>query len=263
MSSYPYAKLLVDMYEFPKNLTDTIAGLLTEDDIAAVGVAIEQLQSKASGDRMQTIVRHYYGIECERMTLKVLGESFIPPISSSRVGELRRYAQRYMRKTPSLRPVVERVVGTGIEGRWVEQTLRLPSPTQLEALAAEVEKTEVEQQEYKYNFLLDCFPTCIPDDPCPSCRARTLLRKHGILEEIYELANEWVSGPSDDWRSISTRSLELSVRTVNCLLNNNIQTLGQLCTYSARELLRTPNFGEKSLKELEDHLASIGKSLQG
>lgn len=263
MSSYPYAKLLVDMYEFPKNLTDTIADSLTENDIAAIEVAIEKLQSKASGDRMQTIVRHYFGIECERMTLKELGESFNPVISSSYVGQLHRKAQRIMRGMPALRPVVERVVGTGIEGRWTEQTLRLPSPTQLDALAAEVDRPEVEQREYQYDFLLYCFSTCIPDDPCPSCRARTLLRKHGILEEIYELANEWVSGPSDEWSSISIRSLELSHRTVNCLLNNNIQTLGQLCTYSARELLRTPNFGEKSLKELEDYLASIGKSLQG
>ena len=52
--------------------------------------------------------------------------------------------------------------------------------------------------------------------------------------------------------------LELSVRSANCLKNDNIIYIGDLVQYSEAEMLRTPNFGRKSLNEIKDVLAAMG-----
>ena len=55
--------------------------------------------------------------------------------------------------------------------------------------------------------------------------------------------------------------LELSVRSANCLKNDNIVYIGDLVQKSEQEMLRTPNFGRKSLNEIREVLASMGLSL--
>jgi len=52
--------------------------------------------------------------------------------------------------------------------------------------------------------------------------------------------------------------LELSVRSANCLKNDNIIYIGDLVQKTDAELLRTPNFGRKSLNEIKDVLAGMG-----
>ena len=56
-------------------------------------------------------------------------------------------------------------------------------------------------------------------------------------------------------------SLELSVRAANCLENANIKFIGELVTKSEGEMLKTKNFGRKSLNEIKDILAEMGLSL--
>jgi len=63
------------------------------------------------------------------------------------------------------------------------------------------------------------------------------------------------------FRNTSIDELELSVRTYNCLKNANIRTLGELVEKSEPELLKTKNFGRKSLNELKEILASMGLRL--
>jgi len=55
--------------------------------------------------------------------------------------------------------------------------------------------------------------------------------------------------------------LELSVRSANCLKNDNIIYIGDLVQKSEQEMLRTPNFGRKSLNEIKEVLANMGLSL--
>ena len=55
--------------------------------------------------------------------------------------------------------------------------------------------------------------------------------------------------------------LELSVRSANCLKNDNIVYIGDLVQKSEQEMLRTPNFGRKSLNEIKEVLSSMGLSL--
>ena len=55
--------------------------------------------------------------------------------------------------------------------------------------------------------------------------------------------------------------LELSVRSANCLKNDNIVYIGDLIQKSEAEMLRTPNFGRKSLNEIKEVLAGMGLHL--
>ena len=60
----------------------------------------------------------------------------------------------------------------------------------------------------------------------------------------------------------SVEELELSVRSYNCLKNANIQTIGDLVQKTEAEMLRTKNFGRKSLNEIKEILSQPGPELR-
>lgn len=59
----------------------------------------------------------------------------------------------------------------------------------------------------------------------------------------------------------SVDELELSVRSANCLQNANITLIGELVQKSEQDMLKTKNFGRKSLKEIKEILGTMGLSL--
>jgi DNA-directed RNA polymerase subunit alpha len=78
-----------------------------------------------------------------------------------------------------------------------------------------------------------------------------------VAEEPQEIRNDVVL----DHLNKSVDELELSVRSYNCLKNANIRTIGELVTKSEAEMLKTKNFGRKSLNEIKEILQSMGLSL--
>lgn len=74
-----------------------------------------------------------------------------------------------------------------------------------------------------------------------------------MLEPVAEKLNENLLKTVDE--------LELSVRSMNCLQNANIKFIGDLVQKSESEMLKTKNFGRKSLKEIKDVLGEMGLSL--
>ena len=59
----------------------------------------------------------------------------------------------------------------------------------------------------------------------------------------------------------SVEELELSVRSYNCLKNANILTIRELVQKTETEMLKTKNFGRKSLNEIKEILQTMGLSL--
>jgi len=59
----------------------------------------------------------------------------------------------------------------------------------------------------------------------------------------------------------SVEELELSVRSANCLKNANIKYIGELVQRTEQEMLKTKNFGRKSLNEIKDVLTEMGLTL--
>jgi len=95
--------------------------------------------------------------------------------------------------------------------------------------------------------------------------ASKLLKDHTAIfinfEDVEEPEPEPVDRALNQMNEVLNRSveeLELSVRSYNCLKNANIQTIGDLVQKSEAEMLRTKNFGRKSLNEIKEILGGLG-----
>jgi DNA-directed RNA polymerase subunit alpha len=95
-------------------------------------------------------------------------------------------------------------------------------------------------------------------------QAAKLLKDHMAIfinfEELPEAVEEPAERALDQVNEILDRSvdeLELSVRSYNCLKNASIQTIRDLVQKTEAEMLRTKNFGRKSLNEIKEILSSM------
>jgi DNA-directed RNA polymerase subunit alpha len=79
-----------------------------------------------------------------------------------------------------------------------------------------------------------------------------------VLEEA-EVEEEKEKTNENLYRSVE--ELELSVRSANCLKNAGIKLIGELVSRTEAEMLKTQNFGRKSLNEIKDVLAEMGLTL--
>jgi DNA-directed RNA polymerase subunit alpha len=83
-------------------------------------------------------------------------------------------------------------------------------------------------------------------------------------EEDDETPVELSEHDREAWSEKLTKSvdeMELSVRSYNCLKNANIRTIGELVQKTEAEMLKTKNFGRKSLNEIKEILTTMGLSL--
>jgi DNA-directed RNA polymerase subunit alpha len=85
------------------------------------------------------------------------------------------------------------------------------------------------------------------------------------LEDAAEMSEAGVgetsSATSNENLDKSVEELELSVRSYNCLKNANIRTIRELVQKTEGEMLKTKNFGRKSLNEIKEILGTMGLSL--
>jgi DNA-directed RNA polymerase subunit alpha len=88
------------------------------------------------------------------------------------------------------------------------------------------------------------------------------------IEEVEEESEGPTVEVSDEEKSVlgeklhkSVDEMELSVRSYNCLKNANIRTIGELVQKTEAEMLKTKNFGRKSLNEIKEILGGMGLSL--
>jgi len=100
--------------------------------------------------------------------------------------------------------------------------------------------------------------------------AARLIRDHlNIFVNLDETADQAQEAQADQPRTSvanenldkSVEELELSVRSYNCLKNANIRTIRELVQKTEAEMLRTKNFGRKSLNEIKEILHGMGLSL--
>ena len=97
------------------------------------------------------------------------------------------------------------------------------------------------------NILRDHLDICLPSDDTgePIQEDTSDEAKLQINQHLFRSVNE----------------LELSVRAANCLKNANIKSIGELVQRSENEMLKTKNFGKKSLNEIKEVLAEMGLEL--
>ncbi|MDR3204320.1 MAG: DNA-directed RNA polymerase subunit alpha [Deltaproteobacteria bacterium] len=84
--------------------------------------------------------------------------------------------------------------------------------------------------------------------------------EQALTEGRYEADEHIVSGPNENfYRTVD--ELELSVRSANCLKNADIYFIGELVQKTETEMLKTRNFGRKSLNEIKEVLTELGLTL--
>ncbi len=101
-------------------------------------------------------------------------------------------------------------------------------------------------------------------------RAGALLRDHltifvdaeeaAVMEEVEEVEDP-EQQELDRQLGQAIDVLQLSVRAANCLISANINTIGDLVTRTGKDLLETPNLGQKSLEEIQGKLGEMGLTL--
>jgi len=106
----------------------------------------------------------------------------------------------------------------------------------------------------------------VPPDDAVAYAARILQDQLNVFVNFEEPARAAAEeeGPPLEFNAALLKKvdeLELSVRSANCLKNDNIVYIGDLIQKSEAEMLRTPNFGRKSLNEIKEVLASMGLHL--
>jgi DNA-directed RNA polymerase alpha subunit len=120
----------------------------------------------------------------------------------------------------------------------------LVPPTQRQVTIAETNKklNEVVEDNKRLNVLLDrAYARIRMADP----KGDTANKDEAVMKG--ERALKEVLAKSID-------ELDLTVRSLNCLSAENIKTIAQLISKTENELLKTPNLGRKSLKEINDEL---------
>lgn len=111
--------------------------------------------------------------------------------------------------------------------------------------------------------LIEHMEGCTPLSPCVSCEAAAFLKGKLSAEDLNKLITILRKKPTHPTIALDAPIMELglSSRTQNCLKNDNCHTVGDVVKLTERELLRIPNLGRGSLKELKEALASRGRAL--
>ena len=98
-------------------------------------------------------------------------------------------------------------------------------------------------------------------------QAAKILKDQLFIFINFEEETEWIVEDDDSLVEIvndnlekSVEELELSVRSYNCLKNANIKTIAELVVKTEAEMLKTKNFGRKSLDEIKELLIDMGLS---
>lgn len=136
----------------------------------------------------------------------------------------------------------------------------------VELVDFKVEQTRVGQRtDYdKLIFKVKTDGSVRPDDAL--AQASAILRDHFATfvnfdeTQTYELKEETEDFPFNKNLLRKVDELELSVRSANCLKNENIFYIGDLIQRSESDMLKTPNFGRKSLNEIKVLLSVMGLS---
>ena len=138
----------------------------------------------------------------------------------------------------------------------------------IEKVGFHVEKTRVGQSSDYDSLVMEIWTdgSIVPEDAV--AHAAKIVKDHTQLFINFDEEPEPVQPKIDEkkqkmltYLSKSVEELELSVRSYNCLKNANIQTISELVQKNDGEMLKTRNFGRKSLNEIKEILEGMGLGL--
>lgn len=105
---------------------------------------------------------------------------------------------------------------------------------------------------------------CRPLSPCNMCKAAAFLRSkltNSEVDQLRKILAVKVDRLSEDTSLNDPTLFVWSTRVGNALRNENIRTIGDLVRWSESELLRIPNLGRRSTREMREQLLKVGWNL--
>ena len=191
----------------------------------ATELALKQVIVDTLTPREAKIVTDFYGISCEKKTLAAIAADFTTAehheVSMARIRQVK---QKAMRKLKHRKDLLETTLE---EARWTEKD------PDIQALRNRIVACEGEN----------------------AALANKLNR---VLMMFAAIGSSAAGFQKDVQLAESVDSLDLTVRTANCLKAENICTVGDLVLRSESELLKVPNLARKSLNEIKEVLAAKG-----
>lgn len=147
----------------------------------------------------------------------------------------------------------------------------------IDAIFSPIDRVNFLIEEFRVGEKTDCEKivlevwTCGVIDPADAIADASFILKSYFsmfmnFEPIEELIIPGVPesiSPEDEILQRSVESLDLSVRSLNCLQSENIATIGELLNYDKDELMKIKNFGKKSLTEINEKLALYDLKIKG
>lgn len=207
--------------------------------------------------RYAIVVQKYYGLSCDRASAREISEEL--KVTAGRVHQMLHKGLRVLRDRICFDQLALELTTQGHASHPLEiASNRARIQPAVEALQERLKNDKATTP--KVQFLIDHKIDCNKDNLCPTCRARDLFANVGITTQMNALLDAWNSDTIPDLLDLPIDLVfpDLSIRTSNCLKNDNVTTMRQLTKRSEAELLRTPNFGRKSLNELKARLATMG-----
>jgi DNA-directed RNA polymerase subunit alpha len=208
---------------------DTVIGGSARDPEQAAAIVREARAFEAAGDRMAAIEAYRRAIACDEHAETIFRLAFLLDLSGDEDGAMELYEQLASRTDPPVNALINLAILHEDRGQWIraEKCLR------------QVLETD-------------------PNHP----RARLFMKDVLASKDmIYDEEHDRDRVRRDALLDTPVTDFELSVRARNCLRKMQIRTLGDLLKISEAELLSYKNFGETSLNEIKEMLASKGLRL--
>lgn len=184
--------------------------------------------------REEQVIRCLYALGLGPLSREELAQKF--KVSSARIGQIRAKALRKLQHPSRSR-------------RFVRLSSLKPQLRDLFYKCREIES--IKESQRVIEDLIRQFPL-----------VQELLQREGALNTRVKELEAQLPPPIPEVLSKSVEEMELSIKTYNCLKNANIRTIEELVRKTEAELLKTKNFGRKSLNEVKEILASLDPRLR-
>lgn len=178
---------------------------------------------QTSDARRITVILQYYGINCEKKSLRDIGSAF--GVSAERARQIRHAGMR-----------------------------RLRHGTAKAELVAFAKKARLEQKDYTFRELYAQVQELEREVARPSSLVPDIKEFPAAEQRVHE----HVSNLSPELEAMRVVDLRLTTRAENCLRSEYVNTVGELMRRTKKSFRRTPNMGKKTFEEITAVLASHG-----
>lgn len=249
-----YLRFLEALFELGRGLTSTLPA---DEALLAMCRDTTKIGLDSLRPRYSEAIQKYYGLDYERQSYQAVADSM--GVTLERVRQIVLKGLGQLRNSTTFDQLALTLNQQGCTNECIlKMSERASYKSMIDAVMERVQMSV--RTDPGVLFLVGHKVGCSGENPCPTCRALKLFKDHGIAEEMQELLYEWQDGAPPDMLDLPINLVvpDLSVRTKNCLKNENIVTMRDLTIMTEAEMLRTPNFGRKSLNELKERLEPLG-----